>query len=65
LLNTLIETTGGKIQPDIIPHTDPSSISFKHTFVEADNIDEAYTLGGIRLSPPQKGAVINDYVVKI
>lgn len=32
LLNTLVSTATGKEQPDVIPHTGPGDISFRHAF---------------------------------
>lgn len=65
LNNSLQEKINQNILPDIIPHTDPSSILFKHAFVEADDIDDAYLFGYRELSKPQIGSVCNDYVVLI
>lgn len=45
----------------------PEDISFEHTFVDAENEDDAYHLGWVTLGRPTAalGEVMNDYVVKI
>lgn len=63
LLNGLVEKVGGQPTPDIVPHTDPGGISFRHARLFAVDQDEAYLLGWDLLPPPAAGAVINDYVV--
>ena len=63
LLNSLVEHAGGRPTADVVPHTDPGGISFKHVQLAAADKDDAYLRGYDMLPAPKKGAVINDYVV--
>lgn len=69
LLNTLSEAATGNPVPDVIPHTDPSSISFRHCFITAADADEAYDVGYRELASKgvkcPENAVMNDYVVEL
>jgi hypothetical protein len=48
---------------------DPAGISFSHTFVEADDVDDAY-FKGMKACPERadddsEATVMNDYVVEV
>ncbi len=62
--NSLCEKALGDPKPDVIPPVHPSSISFEHVFLEAEDEDAAYDLGHKLLKFPED-AVCNDYVVPL
>lgn len=65
LLNGLAEKTGSAPTPDLVPHTDPGAISFRHVRMVAKDQDDAYLKGWDLLPKPKPGAVCNDYVVPV
>lgn len=65
LLNGLDEKTSGRPVADIVPHTDPGAISFKHARLTAADEDDAYLRGWDLLPTPKRGAAINDYAVRL
>jgi len=45
LLGGITEKITGEAVPDVMPAIHPTSMSFAHTYVEADNSDAAYSIG--------------------
>jgi hypothetical protein len=62
--NSLCEKARGQPTADLIPPVHPSSITFQHVFLEAENEEAAYELGKKLLEFPSD-AVCNDYVVPL
>lgn len=50
-------------KPDIMPEVFPGQLSFKHTFVEAENEDDAYAIGSAESEEGEDVITFNDYVI--
>lgn len=65
LHHSIIETVFGVPSPDVIPTAHSSMIRFRHAFIEAESIDDAYLLGWGEVGPMPEYKTMNDYVIEL